>query len=114
MTERQLINDKVMQALLGDDDESILEFKQQFLVQSAQCLMQMKDLLISEDLIELGFTAHFLKTSAQAIGAEQSAHLLAEIEQAAKHHKLAFCTAHLSKLERLHHQLYTVIYSERE
>ncbi|CCQ11004.1 hypothetical protein PALB_18780 [Pseudoalteromonas luteoviolacea B = ATCC 29581] len=105
MTELQLLNDNVMRDLLGDDEECILDFKRQFLAQAENCLSEMQTFLAQGNFSKLKDRAHFLKTSARAIGAELSASALEVIEQQAQENNTMLCKAALIELKMLHKKL---------
>lgn len=77
----QLLNPETMAELLGDDTELINQFKQQFLEQAHECLPKLIKEFKQSSFEDMKETAHFLKTSARAVGAEQMSYLLQDIEQ---------------------------------
>lgn len=109
MTQGKLLNQQTMIDLLGDDQESISEFRQQFLEQSELCLLQLEQFLLAEDFENLKLKAHFLKTSAKAIGAEISASELYRLEKSAVDGDVATSAIIIKGLFLLHDKLKVLI-----
>lgn len=76
----QIFNKNTMAELVGDDSELIKKFQIEFLQQAKQSIGKLSDAYGKENYQALKEEAHFLKTSAKAIGAEQTAGLLQELE----------------------------------
>ena len=80
---RKVLNKDVMKNLIGDDKAMIRKFEIEFLQQAKASLAKIAQLYSSGQLIEIKEEAHFLKTSAKAVGAEQVAYLLGSLEGSA-------------------------------
>ena len=78
---RQLLNRQIMLDLIGDDQEMARQFELDFLRQAQESLNKVAAFYNSDKLNDVKEEAHFLKTSANAIGAEQTADLLQSLEQ---------------------------------
>ncbi|MBD1583762.1 Hpt domain-containing protein [Pseudoalteromonas sp. S16_S37] len=94
----QTLNEDVMLELLGDDLEEINSFRQQFLVQAKGSLQKIADHYRQDKLKEIKEEAHYLKTSAKAIGAERCAYFLQELEDAALDLEKQKCRAYIESL----------------
>lgn len=79
-TQRQILNRQVMVDLIGDDAEMMRKFEIQFLQQAKASLEKITVLFNKNKIAEIKEEAHFLKTSAKAVGAEQTADLLEALE----------------------------------
>lgn len=66
--------------LIGDDAEMMRKFEIQFLQQAKASLEKITVLFNKNKIAEIKEEAHFLKTSAKAVGAEQTADLLEALE----------------------------------
>ncbi|WP_440873718.1 Hpt domain-containing protein [Thalassotalea sp. PLHSN55] len=81
--EKKVLNREVMKNLIGDDDMALIrKFEIEFLQQAKVSMAKIVQLFGSNKLVEIKEEAHFLKTSAKAIGAEQVAEHLENLEQA--------------------------------
>jgi HPt (histidine-containing phosphotransfer) domain-containing protein len=78
-----ILNPNVMQDLLGDEPELIAQFEKDFVEQARISLKALATHYNDREFEELKQGAHFLKTSAKAIGAEDVAEKLQQIEFAA-------------------------------
>ena len=78
---RQLLNRQIMIDLIGDDQEMARQFELDFLRQAQESLNKVAAFYNADKLNDVKEEAHFLKTSAKAIGAEQTAYLLQSLEQ---------------------------------
>ena len=75
-----VLNRDVMRQLIGDDQQLIKQFEVDFLKQAKQSLSKIVTLYNDGKITAIKEEAHFLKTSAKAIGAEQTADLLLDLE----------------------------------
>lgn len=75
------LNTSTLSQLLGDDPQTIQSFYADFLTQAKQEANTMRACCARLDYAGLAEHAHFLKTSAAAIGGEQMASLLQRLEQ---------------------------------
>ncbi|WP_394226644.1 Hpt domain-containing protein [Pseudoalteromonas spongiae] len=74
-------NNKVMLELIGEDYEKIQQFQSEFLHQANVYFRKLVETYNQEQFDIVKQHAHFLKTSAKAIGAERTAYFLATIEK---------------------------------
>lgn len=91
-SEKQFVtfNPNVMVELIGDDHNKIKQFQVHFLRQANEYFGKLAGAYNHEQYAELKEHAHFLKTSANAIGAEKTGYYLATIESfAVKEDKFA-------------------------
>ncbi|MDK2596651.1 Hpt domain-containing protein [Pseudoalteromonas obscura] len=74
------LNHNTIIELVGDEPAKIHKFHIEFLKQSSAILRTIIQSFNSDDFSEIKNQAHFLKTSAKAVGAERSAYFLETIE----------------------------------
>lgn len=74
------LNRTTIAELVGDEPDKIIKFQSEFLIQSHKILKQIIQSFNSSDFSGLKSHAHYLKTSAKAVGAERSAFYLETIE----------------------------------
>ncbi|TLX48044.1 Hpt domain-containing protein [Pseudoalteromonas phenolica] len=77
----QTLNNDTIIDLIGNEPIKIKKFQHEFLIQSASSLKEIVNYFNSNDFFNIKESAHFLKTSAKAIGAERSAYFLESIEE---------------------------------
>lgn len=82
-TQRQILNRNIMRDLIGDDEALTKQFHIEFLKQAKVSLNKIATLFNSDNFPSIKEEAHFLKTSAKAIGAEKTAYLLENLEMMA-------------------------------
>lgn len=82
-TSPSVLNPKMMQDLIGNDPELIAQLKKDFTPQAQLCLKELAGHYNDREFEPLRLAAHFLKTSAKAIGAEEVTEILQQIEHAA-------------------------------
>jgi len=75
-----ILNRNVMVELIGDDESLIKQFEMEFLRQAKLSLGKIVTLYNQSEIRAIKEEAHFLKTSAKAVGAEQTAELLQQLE----------------------------------
>lgn len=75
------LNSKVMLDLIGDDKDKIKQFQIDFLSQANTYYKKLVACFNQSQFSQIKEHAHFLKTSANAIGAEKTGYFLASIEQ---------------------------------
>ncbi|MCF6434249.1 MULTISPECIES: Hpt domain-containing protein [unclassified Pseudoalteromonas] len=94
----QVLNEQVMLELLGDDTTEINSFRQQFLQQAKSSLQKIAALYREQQFKQIKDEAHYLKTSAKAIGAERCAYYLQQIEDASLALDKVQCKQHIQTL----------------
>ena len=88
---KQVLNRQIIQDLIGDDPDLIKQFEMDFMFQAKERLKKIKDQFNQGQIKAIKEDAHFLKTSAQAIGAEQAAACLEQLEKSAWENKATEC-----------------------
>lgn len=91
MTQLQTLNAQTLIDLLGDEPQAHLKFRISFLQQAQTSLKKLVLLYNKSEFNELKEEAHYLKTSAKAIGAEKVAHALQQLEEYALKNKKVQC-----------------------
>ena len=81
----KVLNRNVMIALIGDDQPQIRQFEIDFLKQAQVSIKKITGYYQNDEFEQIKEEAHFLKTSAKAVGAEQSAMHLEALEKEAKY-----------------------------
>lgn len=108
-TNSQILNKDILISLIGDDAELAKQFEIEFLSQAQTSLVNIKNLYLQGKYIDIKEEAHFLKTSARAVGAEQCAHYLQCLEDVSLTQKKIECK-HLIKelivsVKQVHHEV---------
>lgn len=80
MNNKQVINPQTLTDLIGDDPVFIKKFKVDFLHQAKKSMQELAEQYQQNNAQKMKEAAHFLKTSAKAVGAEITAQLLQELE----------------------------------
>ncbi len=111
--ELQILNRQVMIDLIGDDQEMMRKFEIQFLQQAKISIAKIAELFKQNDLKPIKEEAHFLKTSARAVGAEQTAELLQSLENIALQKDNEACKEHIILINRAVKQVYGVLTNEQ-
>lgn len=93
-----ILNRQVMADLLGDDKQMIQQFERDFVAQAKSIVAEMIALIKLKQFVQLKAKAHYLKTSAKAIGAEQSAFWLQQIEHDCNEQHFEHCQTSLKSL----------------
>jgi len=109
---RQILNRSVMIALIGDDEQMARHFEIEFLKQAKASLAIIIENFNSENYVGIKEEAHYLKTSASAVGAEITANLLQELEGIALQNDKAKCKQQIKSLHQSVSQVYEVIRNE--
>ncbi|MFC3032754.1 Hpt domain-containing protein [Pseudoalteromonas fenneropenaei] len=94
------INPAVIIELIGDDPKEIKEFQLNFLYQAKGCIQKMIQYYKTQDFAQLKGEAHYLKTSAKAIGAELCGHYLQQLEVLAAKEDLEQCKLQLARIAK--------------
>ncbi|GEK10628.1 hypothetical protein PPE03_28770 [Pseudoalteromonas peptidolytica] len=96
------LNPNVLIELIGDDFITAKKFYTDFLIQSKSSFAKMRATYQDNDLKRLKDEAHYLKTSAKAVGAELLADYLQELEYAAMDGNSSLCA---EKIKAIHHEI---------
>ncbi|MDO7085861.1 Hpt domain-containing protein [Pseudocolwellia sp. AS88] len=114
MTNNQLkiFNNSAMFDLVGDDKELIKKFQIEFLQQAKQSIAKLSDAYGQSDFTTLKEEAHFLKTSAKAIGAEQTGDYLQQLEDISELNDKNKCKELIILINNSIKQVYGVIKNE--
>ncbi|MCP5242085.1 MAG: response regulator, partial [Burkholderiales bacterium] len=75
---------RVLEELIGDDQETIQEMLRDFRENAAQIAATLRSAYQTGQLVEVGSTAHKLKSSSRSVGALKLGELCAEMEKAGK------------------------------
>ncbi|WP_016955709.1 Hpt domain-containing protein [Catenovulum agarivorans] len=100
MSEIPVYDPKVLTSLIGDDQQSINEYKSEFLKQCVPSLRQIAAAFNNNDKNAVKEAAHYLKTSAKAVGALRCANRLQEIEDSALAEQRAELKQHITLLQQ--------------
>ncbi|WP_394391811.1 Hpt domain-containing protein [Shewanella woodyi] len=76
----KVLNKDIMLDLIGDDPVMIRQFEIDFLKQAKESLQKIILMYNNDSFKAVKEEAHYLKTSAAAVGAEQTSHLLKALE----------------------------------
>jgi len=106
LSDLKTINQQVMIDLIGDVKAEIVHFQQQFLRQAKTSLQHIAQLYRQEQFNKIKDEAHFLKTSAKAIGAELCAYHLQTLEYASLAQDKIKCKQHIHNLSNELKQVY--------
>ncbi|WP_404343740.1 Hpt domain-containing protein [Pseudoalteromonas mariniglutinosa] len=96
--QHKVLNEEIIKQLLGDNSLEINYFRQQFLQQAKTSLQKLADHYKKSAFTELKNEAHYLKTSAKAVGAERCCYYLMQLEYSAKIFDKEQCKTHLQSL----------------
>ncbi|WP_448549319.1 Hpt domain-containing protein [Thalassotalea fusca] len=114
MTEsrQQVLDRSVITALIGDDTELARKFELEFLKQAKESLKKLTELFNANDFNQIKEEAHFLKTSAKAVGAQTTATLLQQLEQISEQKDKAKSKELINQISHAIKQVYGVIINE--
>ncbi|AQS39704.1 Hpt domain-containing protein [Shewanella psychrophila] len=110
---RHILNRNIMIDLIGDEPDLIKQFEIDFLNQAKISLQNIADMYNTSRLHEIKEEAHFLKTSAKAVGAEQISHLLQALEVSGSEHNKPECRELILKTKVALQQIYGVISNDK-
>lgn len=85
LPEYKFFDPKVLQDIVGNDEEIILEILNEFISSGGSYISDFEKALATADLKEINFLAHKLKGSLRYLGATQLANIAQEIEYMAAH-----------------------------
>lgn len=108
-TDKSVLNKQTMRSLIGDDDALREKFEIDFLKQGKQSLRKMTALFNESQFELIQQEAHFLKTSAKAVGAEQVAAILQELETIALSSDGVACKEMIISLNTALKQVYGMV-----
>jgi HPt (histidine-containing phosphotransfer) domain-containing protein len=111
-SELQILNRSVMRDLIGDDEALARKFEIEFLQQGKVSVNKLTVSYNNQNFIEIKEEAHFLKTSAKAVGAEQTAELLETLEHLAANENIAECKQKIILINVSLKHVYGVIVNE--
>ncbi|WP_440904211.1 Hpt domain-containing protein [Catenovulum sp. SX2] len=100
MSEIPVYDPNVLTGLIGDDIESIQQYKSEFLQQCVPSLREIAAAFNKNDKHAVKEAAHYLKTSAKAVGAMRCANRLQAIEEAAMAEQRAVLKQHITQLQQ--------------
>ena len=99
MSEIPVYDPNVLTSLIGDDQESINEYKSEFIKQCVPSLREIAAAFNKNDKNAVKEAAHYLKTSAKAVGAMRCASRLQAIEDTALAEQRAELKQHITQLQ---------------
>lgn len=109
-----ILNTNVLTGLIGDDDPALIrKFQVDFLKQAKESMAKIIALYKNTQLPEIKEEAHFLKTSAKAIGAEQVGMLLESLEKVALANDSDECRLHIVQINNGIKRVYEAIVDEK-
>ena len=106
---QQILNENIMLELIGDKPEIIKQFKIDFLKQAKASFQKITHMYNADQFIGIKEEAHFLKTSAKAVGAEQISQLLQALEISSSKFYKNECKELILKIKIALQQIYGVI-----
>ncbi len=101
-----------MIGLIGNDPEMIRQFEIDFLRQAKISLNKIAAMYNDSRLSEIREEAHFLKTSAKAIGAEQTSYLLQALENSGLEQDKVECKNLILKIKEALKRVHGVIVND--
>ncbi len=115
MTEKQLqiLNRNVMIELIGNEPDMIRQFEIDFLKQAKVSLRNIVTMYNDSRILEIKEEAHFLKTSAKAVGAEQTSYLLQALEQSGLDQDKAKCKDLILQVKEALQRVHGVIVNDK-
>jgi len=116
MTEKhlQVLNRNVMIQLIGNEPEMIRQFEIDFLKQAKVSLRKILAMYNNSQILEIKEEAHFLKTSAKAVGAEQTSYLLQALEQSGLDQDKAKCKTLILQIKEALQSVHGVIINDQK
>ena len=108
----QVLDRSVIIALIGDDPELARKFELEFLKQAKESLKKLTECFNGNDYAQLREEAHFLKTSAKAVGAHITANLLQQLENISDQKDKAQSKKLIIQVSQAIKQVYGVIVNE--
>ena len=111
-TNELVLDRSVMVALIGDDTELARKFELEFLKQAKESLRKLTEEFNANNFVQLKEEAHFLKTSAKAVGAHITADLLQELENISEVKDKARSKQLIIQISQAIKQVYGVITNE--
>jgi len=116
MTEKhlQVLNRNVMIQLIGNEPEMIRQFEIDFLKQAKVSLRKILAMYNDSQILEIQEEAHFLKTSAKAVGAEQTSYLLQALEQSGLDQDKAKCKTLILQIKEALQSVHGVIINDQK
>ena len=108
----RVLDRSVMTALIGDDQELARKFELEFLKQAKESLKKLTEYFNENNYALLREEAHFLKTSAKAVGAHVTAELLQSLEHISEENDRAKAKQLIIQVSQAIKQVYGVIINE--
>lgn len=109
----QILNRNIMKDLIGDEPDLIKQFEIDFLNQAKGSLHKMASMYNADQLVEITEEAHFLKTSAKAVGAERISQLLQTLEESSAKQKKSECRELILKTKVALQEIHGVIANDQ-
>ncbi|GLX80405.1 hypothetical protein tinsulaeT_37450 [Thalassotalea insulae] len=106
---KQVLNKEVMINLIGDDQVAARKFEIEFLKQAKDSIAEITAYFNQERFKEISEAAHYLKTSANAIGAEITADHLQQLENCAINQDSMQCKQQIIEIHQAVKQVYAEV-----
>ena len=112
-SQMQVLNRDVMKNLIGEDDLALIrKFEIEFLQQAQVSMAKIVKTYGANNLAAIKEEAHFLKTSAKAVGAEQVASLLESLEKVSLKKEKENCKQHIVLITQALKAVYGAVKNE--
>lgn len=113
-TAGKVLNTQTLTGLIGEDDPALIrKFQVDFLKQAKESMAKIVALFKNNQLSQIKEEAHFLKTSAKAIGAEQVGFLLEAMEKIALEGNSDKCRQQIVQINDGVKKVYEAIINEK-
>lgn len=109
---QQILNPQTMIDLIGNDQALANKFKVDFLKQAQTSMKKIVSFYQEDDFTKIKDEAHFLKTSAKAVGAEQTSSLLQKLEEASLEENKETCKNLIMLINQSVKNVYKVVSNE--
>ncbi len=109
----EILNKNIMIDLIGNEPEAIKKFEIDFIKQAHEAMKNIISHYNENNFKQIKETAHFLKTSAYAVGAEQTADLLEKLEKISFTEDKAKCKEYIILINNAIKQVYGAIIDEK-
>ncbi len=108
-SDKQVLNREVIINLIGDDKVAARKFELEFLKQAKMSIADITSYFNQQRYQKISEVAHYLKTSAKAVGAEITAEHLQQLEVCAINQDLMQCKQQIIELHQAVKQVYAEV-----
>lgn len=95
-----IFNQQVLRSLVGSDDSKAKRYCETFIEQVREVLPEIATMAQAEQLSDAYQRAHYLKTSAKAVGAEDMVEYLMQFEDACQQQEMGVCIERVGKINQ--------------